>query len=504
VEKKLPIQRKPYIHTYTYHGFLHAITCTEDKVCLDERNTVAEIIVNDYEKHEWQVQNDQLRCFRDSDGKLCFLANRWNIGMNMAFWRDCKTWDELTVRIEKQLYSNAWSAITVFLIKASENHPIDFDAPKISIGRFEKDGVFYSTEPKVHHRIEAGLKKPVGIKLVRENNDVYVECAEDGYSWKRFLLCQVDQQDEYRIGFAVNLGNNAYYEWMFSNHVQLSACPNAIIPIDFILNVHKDWGVHTTNPLVDYGRMKKKDLKPLKLSCLEYIKLQIELDNYVEIEINDNINLGLSDETCGRFFHQNLIYGYDDQKGCLFTLFYDQGRVTEGEISYKDFESERNQGGSCNLFTMRYNPCYEHFALYPDRLVQLFRDYRDSVNISMYETYFKDGYIVGNSVFQYFAVGDGRERFYSDIRVLYLLYERAVCNQDRIEYLQARGLVSENACQDIKKTIKEQVDELRFVINIYFKRRIRRKLRCGDFDDNMRRAVDLENRIVDQFIEILG
>lgn len=504
MKKKLPIQRTPYMHTYTQHGFFHAITCTDDKVCLNEKDTVAEIIVRDYEKYEWQEQKDQLRYVLDTDGKLCFFANRWNTGMNMAFWRECKVCDELTLRIEKQLYSNAWSAISIFLIKASENNPIDFDAPKISVGRFEKDGVFYSSEPKVHHRINAGRRAPVEIKLVRENEEVFMECAEDQGVSKRFLICQLEQQDECRIGFSVNLGNNAYYEWTFSNYVQLFARPGSIIPVDYMVNLHKDWCVHTTNPLVDYHRIKKENLNILKLSCLEYIKLQIDLDNYVETEINDNLNFGMLDEEGGKYFHQNLIYGYDDEKGCLYTLFYYQGKVAESEISYDDFESERNQGGSDNLYMMHYNPCSEHFALYPDRLVQLFREYRDGVNISMYEPFFRDGFMIGNSVFQYFALGDGREKFYSDVRVLYLLYERAACNQDRIEYLNARGLLSENAYQNLKEIINEEVNELRYVKNAFIKRHIKGMLQLGDFDDNMRRAAYLEKRFVDQFIELLG
>ena len=504
MEKKLPIQRKPYMHTYTQHGFFHAITCTDDKVCLDENNTVAEIFVHDYEMSKWQEQKDQLQYVLNPDGKLCFFANRWNVGMNMAFWRECKSWDELTLRIEKQLYSNAWSAISIFLVKASESQPIDFDAPKIVIGRFEKDGVFYSTEPKVHHRLNIGLKKPVELRLIRENDMVYGECIDDEHSGERFSICQLEAHEEYRIGFAVNLGNNVYYEWTFLNYVQLFARPGSIIPVDYMVNIHKDWCVHTTNPLVDYHRMNGNDLRVLKLSRLEYIKLQIDLDYYVETEINDNLNFGMPDEEGGAYFHQNLIYGYDDEKSCLYTLYYDQGKVALGEISYEDFESERNQGGSSNLYMMRYNPCSEHFALYPDRLVQLFREYRDSINISMYEPFFKDGFMIGDRVFRYFALGEGRERFYSDIRVLYLLFERSACNQDRIEYLHARGFLSENAYCDLSEIIKEQVNELRYVKNAFIKRCIKGELELGDFDDNMRKAVDLEKDFVDRFIEVLG
>lgn len=51
---------------------------------------------------------------------------------------------------------------------------------------------------------------------------------------------------------------------------------------------------------------------------LEYIKRQIDLDNYVETEINDNPNFKVPDEIKVKYFHQNLISGYNDDDEIQF------------------------------------------------------------------------------------------------------------------------------------------------------------------------------------------
>lgn len=503
MRKVLPINPEPYIHTYTQHGFFNAIAGSEDKVCYDMDKSIADIIVSDFDKYVWEEQTDQLD-YRNNDGKLSFYTNKWNIGMNMAFWRKCYNEDEISLKVVKQLYSNAWSSITIFITSDLECEMTNLNSYDISVGHFAKDGLFYSTEKGIHNRVDTGFEKTLTMKIIREDKAVYMAYTNGDSLSKKIPIFQLeDNIKEYRIGFAINLGNSAYYEWVFSNYIQLFAKPDACMPIDYTVNPHKDWCVHTYNPLIDYHRIKKSDLLKIDISTLEYIKQQIKLDYYVESEINDNLNLRISDDKRGKLFHQNLIYGYDDEKQCIYTLFYDQGRVFCGEITYEEFESDRNVGGTNYLYMMRYNPCFEYFALDYKRVLQLFKEYSKGENYSLYESYYQDGFIEGLKCYEYFTVGEGEEKTNHDIRIIYLFYERALCNRDRIEYLFSKGIINQTIYEKLHEVIKKEIDELQIIKNLVVRQRLRGKYKEGVLTVYLKNVIKYETEFVEKIITSL-
>ena len=503
MKRILPINPNPYFHSYTQHGYFHAITSSEDKVTNDINDPVAEIEVSDYEKYNWKNQRDRLN-YNYIDGKLRFFANKWNTGMNMAFLRKCKEFDELSVTIHKQLYSNAWSSITLFISSNTGHNITNMDSHDVVVGHFEKDGIFYSVEKGIHNRLDDGRKKPITIKIIKRENDIYMSYYDNNFSSDSIFIHHLDNSDdEYSIGFAINLDNSIYHEWVFSNYIQLFARPKDIIPIDYIVNPHKDWCVHTSNTLIDYHRIKIDDIKVFNISTLEYIKRQIDLGNYIESEINDNLNFQVSDELKGKHFHQNLIYGYDDDKEIIYTLYYNQGQVSKGNITYKDYESERNNGGSKFLYMMKYNPCSEHFAINTKRIRQLYKEYNNSENISLYESFFQDGFMEGLSCYQYFTIGEGAERTKSDVRIVYLLYERANCNKDRIEYLYEIGALSSEKYKDLIRLIDYQIEELGMIKNLIIKQRMQGNKKTARIMDYLEKAFSYEKEFVNTMIDSL-
>ena len=503
MKKILPISTTPYLHSYTQHGFFHAITGTDDKVCHDTNDSIAEIIVNDFEKTEWQIESDQLNYIVDAPNKLTFKTNKWNVGMNMAFWRPCQKNDKLSVRINKQLYSNAWSAIAVFITTYDKSDLTKLNSYMISVGHFEKDGVFYSTEKGIHNRVNSGYEKPLDLTIIRENNNIYMEYKNATSSINRFKIYELNNEEDYIIGFSVNLGNNVYYEWTFSNYIQLFARPNDAIPLDYIVNVHKDWCIYTSNPLMDYHRFRKQDLEVLKITLLDFVKLQIDLENYVEMELDDVTMHGISYGELTQFFHQNLIYGYDDDKRVLNTLFYYNGRIEEGTITYENFSSEKNNGGSQFLYMMHYNPCSEHFALYTKRLIQLYKEYRDSKNMVLYEPFYEDGFMVGISCIKYFTTGEGIKNLYYDVRISYLMYEKTLCDLDRIEYLHFRNLLSKEEYEEISNLLREKIAIIEKLIKGVIKKIKGGRIKIEKLSSFLKDIEESEEKFIDRIIDVL-
>ena len=115
-KKKLLINTDPAVRTYTFHGFFHAITAAKDKV----DTLAAEISVEKFEDYVWNQQTDRLECCYDGqDGRIRFLSNQWNIGMNHCFWRKCDKEDRIEIEIHKQLFSGSRGAINLFIADGS-------------------------------------------------------------------------------------------------------------------------------------------------------------------------------------------------------------------------------------------------------------------------------------------------------------------------------------------------------------------------------------------------
>lgn len=492
------------IHTYTQHGFLHAIVSAEDKVCHEETTEVADIRIEDYELYTWDSKTDELWFKEVKDNHLLFFANKWNHGMNMVFWRECQENDQISVNIYKQLFSNAWSNISVFVANEMPRETSLLHTDYVVTGYFSKDGVFYSNESGWHNRTNIKTEMPVTVTLIKDGDKFSYEYVDlDNHKQKTEISAKWEANDKCYIGFCVNLGNSIYYDWMFSNYIQLCGCWNGIIPIDFIVNWHKDWCVHTSNHLIDYNKINQSDLKRMGCSLLEFIKLQIDLDYYVEIENNDNITLNFSDERHGKFFHQNLIYGYSDEKQLIYILYYDRGYVSQATMSYEDFESERNRNDARKLYMLKYNPCYEKYELSPKRLLYVFSDYQKNENISYYDSFY-DNQLIGCACYKQYCDLELLKKVSWDVRRVHLLYERNKCNLKRIEYMCYLGYLSQEDADEMFSTLKKECDKLIVARNLFLKKRICGKFSGEKVQQNIREAYACDEMFTQQIITCLS
>ena len=503
MKKTLPINEDSYIRTYTHHGYLFSIASTDDKVCHSENDAVADISVKNYDQWSWETQNDQLKYHIGKEGNITFFTNRWNIGMNMAFWRVCHQFDEIELSINKQLYSNKWSSITLFITDSNTGDMLNLNSYDISLGNFASDGVFYSTETNIHNRIMPNQQKPLTLKLSKNDKDIYIEYSnKDEYSGKILIKQLENEYTSCRIGFAINLGNSMLYEWTFSNYIQIQYNKDKIMPIDFMFNPHKNWSVYTHNLLLDYIKKSETEIVNSGINLLEYTKKQIDKNRYVEIVLNDNIHTNKSDKD-GAFFHQNLIYGYDDEQQCLHMLYYNFGRTEAVQMTYSDFLSDRNKMQNRNFYVIQYNPCYEHYFLLPKRLLQLYKEYRDEENISYYEPQYEIGYIIGLGCIKHFCTPEGLKHLLSDVRISHLLYERSICNRDRIQYLLAKNIIDLDTYNKITQILEEESKILFLTRSNVVKKLVAGYISETQIQDNLNRVLELELQFLDIIISSL-
>lgn len=505
--KMLPVNEEPNFRTYTQHGFFHSVISSKDKVNQNIEETVAEVSVKGYSLQKWNVQNSQMKYEIDEQNNLKAYTNQWNLGMDLVFWRDCQQNEEIEIVIYKQLYSNVRSSITLFITDPNQEDMTDLEKYDIKLGNSSRDGIYYSTGKVVEteKNINRSPVKPLKLKLIKEGIKIFIEYYDSELQNKKVQIKELEKDCEAcRIGFAINLGNSSYYEWMFSNYIQIYSNAVKPMPIEFMWNIHQNWHSYTTNYFMEYRIVAEKEVQESKYSVIEFIEREIDLNRYVELLVNDNLHYE-GRENDEPYYHQDLIYGYDSEKERFYMLCYEAGVPKTETMSYSAFLSQSNFLEDRIFYIMYYNPGIEKYVLSRSHILQLFKEYRDCINISYYESEFEnvDGYKIGMDCLRYFCTPKGMEQLLGDVRISHLFYERSLCNESRIQYMIAKGMLREEECTEILAIIKEQIKNVDIVRRLAIKDLVGAKITIENLEKRMQRILELEVKFTNLFIQVL-
>lgn len=470
--KKLALNSKPYIRTYTYYGYLHSIISSDDKVSKE----AAIVCVNDYDKFDWNCQNGGLGYEIDGNN-IHFTANKWNTNMNICFWRNSLPDDEIEIKIYKQLYSNAWGAINIFITGQDQKDMLNDDEYIYRLGNFCSSGIYLRINNEDVALEEMETEKPITIKIVKQNQNfsAYYEKNNSKIELNSWKEKTKQEGNSYRIGFEVKLNNNVYYEWLYSNYINISSnCNSSFMRIDFFSNMIKSYSPYTSNYFIDYSFEDINTIQRMGMSVLEFVKTNIKQGRYIEMYINDKIT-SPNDYTAD-FFHQNLIYGYNEIESHLNILMYKNGIPVEKTISYIDFESADNVSVINKTITVcTYNMDKVIYEINPKYLSFILREYCESNNTSfkMSHLFMPNKFINGIAVYDELSTENGIRILLQDIRVSNLLYERSLCMNDRIEYLYYRGILQDYEYRRIYESTNKVYIKSVSLRNIILKNRIK-------------------------------
>lgn len=290
--------------------------------------------------------------------------------------------------------------------------------------------------------------------------------------------------------------------WLFSNYINFYVNTNHSMPIDYLCNVHKDWTLHTNNYFLDFITETEDEINSLGFSLLEYIKKMINLNRYIEILVNDNLHLGRTDSN-GAHFHQNLIYGYDDELQQFHLLYYKNGIIKSTAMTYKDFLSERNYIADRKIYIIKYNPGYEAFKLDPKHVLQLLQEYRDSSNISHYESLYTSQYHFGMSGLQYLIEHDTDSILIKDVRIGYMIYEHSICTRDRIEYFFYKNILSGDEYVQLYNMALEECELTSITKNLIIKQHLQKNYDTIKVRAKIIEILEMEKNLINQMLEIL-
>lgn len=493
----LPINSDPFIRLYTHHGYLHAISSSSDKVQYMQGEPVSVISIEDYSDYKWNCHNANLTYSVKEDNRLEFFCGKWNIDMNTSIWRECNVEDEINMTVEKYIKSCPYASIHVFLTDRDKNiNKGDEYQKNFEFGIFSKDGIYYNNFSDSHTILKSECILPVKICVKTFTDTIRISYKDLSGKEHSNMSFSVDSSKCKIIGFSVDLRCSSYYEWLFSNYINICVDIRNEMPIDYLCLINKDYGYYTTNYLMNYVSVQENRNE----NSLKYIKKKIDEKQYVEVMINDMIHEGIQTSS---FFHQDLVYGYDDEKECLYVLYYENGRVKPCKLKYIDYLSDKNKYDNSKMHIYTYCPGYEEYKLSISHILQVFKEYRISKNISYYEYVQSGKYSYGLDALKVFLTEEGQKILLNDSKITYFFQERSKCNHNRMEYLFKKGYLSDGEYIKLSKLandILKLAEKMKFMVM----KSIRLHGKGGNLVvDYMQKYIQLEEVFTDQLISVL-
>lgn len=505
MKKKLSINSNPLLRAYSYHAFLHAITSASGRVS-NENESVSKIEIKDYNKSQWNIYNEELTYKNDND-YFDFFCNKWNQKMNITFIRDCLIEDTIEITIFNQLYANAYSNIKLFITNTSKDdfansndlNTIFYDN---IVGLYSEDGVSFYKQNCYINPLISNYTFPVKMKMEKKDKKLRIS-----YSDSNHQECFKDYElsDNYKhIGFSISLGDNKYYDWIFSNYINCYLDLKSDIIADFLGFPKKNYAFHSNNYFLYLTCIKESELDVKHTSIVDYIKEQINLNKYVEFQVNDNINYNIDDRK-GVVFHQNLFYGYDDNQKSFYNLYYRRGNIYEGKFPYEAFSLIRNQMNlQRKIYSFNYSQNTEGLNLDINYLKRQYQEFISGENISNYEYRLEnDNALYGISVFDFFKKEKNFNLLAKDIRISHFMYERSIINQNRIEYLLYKKCITNNDYLYLSEIIKTLSKKYLLIRNLLLKEKLSKKDYSESVISLLNDCYDLEFLFSKKIISIL-
>lgn len=455
MKKKLEVNTDVYFHSYTHHGYFHAIASKYDNV---SDNIVAQVEVENFEESKWKIENEQLE-YSINSGVICFKPNRLHSNMNCSFYREISEDDRLVLTIRKQLPLSRNGNINMFLTHENREELSKLEKC-LKVECNYDDGLGLGTDSEY---IFTGLKTnefPVKVEMVYKNSEIIIFHNE--VEVKRYKADKLKY-----IGFEIHYNNSLYYNWLFMNNIQIYGdIDHTFIPLDLYYNLNKNWCYYVDNAIFDFDIDTFDILKDFGVSPLEFIRKIIDTNYYLEIDFNhDYIDCDDSNFIKKDMFHQILIFGYDDEKKVINVLAYSEGLMYECEVSYRYLENNENGKYYTEVFrVIKYRPSSEMYKFDREYVIDVLKDYlygrntfRKVANL-MTRGSESDGIVFGIKYYD-LLLERGMDRLLSDIRIAHLLYEHKRCMKDRIEYMYNLNFLTEQEylclfkqAEDIEKT----------------------------------------------------
>ena len=353
------------------------------------------------------------------------------------------------------------------------------------------------------------------------NNEYVLYITTDGN--KEMLLDMTCNDNSLKMRMVCFLGGNQYYDWLFSNFIQLygrNMYFSSYI-VDFFVEPEKEIEMmYTLHPFIEFHHIDKKVLKRANIDYIHFIEANIDEERYVEVVLDQQY---IKESGYNKYFiHQTLIYGYSKDEEFYILIFDKNGKTKKTVISYQDFRkaieikydrivclkySEPSRTYSLNRHVLKesledylsgkdwnrkFSPLLQNDS-YKTEEPRHERELRRVPNVNGFSLY--DFFIDNPMFFNYLM---------NDVRVPYAMKEHKYLMVERIKFLIIRNVISKDKSSEIVRKADELYKDATLLVMLWLKESHSENKR---YEENVRELLrkmrDEEKALLEELIELI-
>lgn len=477
------INKQPFIRVLPQYAFVDTIINNANT----NQETVCSLEIQPVNPKEWtyMIENGSVDIKENT-----ITVTRMSYGAKPlgGWYKDIDGENEIIFHVKYMQYVNRWDRIIMFL-DAHQDFSLDEKLNwhfKLSIHccgnlRIDVDEkiVFYRSN-KENKEIKNWYK------VKRKNASIEIYVSANGIDWELLYICEnVWQTDDDKLvgGFYIHLFDNQYFKWLCNNFIQLRYRKGEGDRIGYPGLMNRDWKNYAIHPLVRFGYEKREIV--LKYGMWEYIKNSIDSNRYLEIWLNEYYIEGLMAYKKSNYFHESLIYGYDEENMSIQMLSMYKGKLKNLNATVGVLLSAWSETEECCavIRSFEYSPDENGYELDVIHIRKELENYLQGKNSTEEYKYIaqKEEGAFGFKVYDDILDTDiGRREFLSDVRIPYLIKEHKECMKLRIDYLYDSEILSYTEYVKIDSIMQSILRMSKIVLNLVLRNKMAKKNQAQD------------------------
>lgn len=253
---------------------------------------------------------------------------------------------------------------------------------------------------------------------------------------------------------------NEYYEWLYSNYIQLNCHKDIKKTGDIFLAFYDNQALKS--PYLIKENTKWSTLTKLDINIHKYIEQYINMEYYLYFQVDEFYIPERGAYQKKHYLHDILVYGYNSKKEYYVAGYNQEGFYISSKVTYNQFENAYNNNfiekdnneWADNIYLLKYNQkCHYGFNL--SLVGKLIYDYLNSVN--EFEVYKRYGESLSDTVYgievfdkvieylDYLQQGIQPFKEYGiDNRIFRIIQEHKSIMLDRMKYINENNIYLED------------------------------------------------------------
>lgn len=470
MKKLIPINSSPNLACYGYESYNDSIASN-----IARNNTIVEIDNLNIGILEKETENNSF-CFKTANigfrcenGLIKFAAMNNGSKMKCILYKRVLGDTVLSFRVLRQEYTSPWAYVSALVSDSDpelENNNADDSGFPYMFGYFKKTGLGVIAG-STYSSLNAMFNDNdfYWLRMEVRQGQVFSYYSENGQNWINACNNAVNIGSEYYIGILLDMGEYCYYNWLYSNHIQIFCNNNlseSTVPIEYFFP-NDPTGMTKFNPFIQEYNIPYSLIEAYDIRIDQLIKYCINQNMYLDLPLNEKYIKNRWAYGKNNYIHYNMVFGYDDVHNTASILGYnEQSKVSTSTVDYDSLQTAYYNSNEQDVIFRKLEMGYTAEILNVTLIYNLVEDYFNSRDSSWRYPGMcikRDNCSFGLSVYD--CITNSEQNFASflgDKRIAYFLMEHKKIMKDRVTFLIERNIISDEFASTLMEKSKKLYD----------------------------------------------